>query len=313
MFTNKEYVYEVYKQKSFSKAAESLYISQPSLSATIKKVESRVGAQIFDRSTNPVQLTDCGREYIKSVEKIIDIENSFTNYLGNLNELKAGNLSIGASNFFASYILPPIITRFKTRYPKVTIHLIEADTAHLERQLFAGGLDLMVENYDFNETVYKKDFFYSEQLILAVPQAFRFNRTAKAYRLSLEEIIADKHLDPNTPPIPLRLLDGAPCVLLRQGNDTRVRADKLCAESNITPNIILELDQLATAYHIACSGMGITFISDTLAKSIRRNQDMVFYKLASPHARRDNFFYYKHSKYVTRPMIEFLSLATQAR
>ena len=74
MFQGMQYVYEVYKERSFSKAAQNLYISQPSLSATVKKIETRIGAPIFDRSTSPVRLTECGQEYIKCIEKILDIQ-----------------------------------------------------------------------------------------------------------------------------------------------------------------------------------------------------------------------------------------------
>ena len=73
MFKGKEYVYEVYKEKSFSRAAQNLYISQPALSATIKKIETRLGCSIFDRSSTPLRLTPAGIEYIKAVEKIIDM------------------------------------------------------------------------------------------------------------------------------------------------------------------------------------------------------------------------------------------------
>ena len=94
------------------KAAANLYISQPSLSATVKKVEERIGAPIFDRSVSPIQLTECGRHYIKAVEEIMDTQSRFENYLNDLNELKTGQIAIGGSNLFASYILPPVITRF---------------------------------------------------------------------------------------------------------------------------------------------------------------------------------------------------------
>jgi len=57
MFKGKKYVYEVYREKSFSKAAQNLYISQPSLSARIKQIEEQIGEPLFDRSTNPLQLT----------------------------------------------------------------------------------------------------------------------------------------------------------------------------------------------------------------------------------------------------------------
>lgn len=60
-FANMEYVYEVYKEGSFSRAAANLYISQPALSATVKKIEKKIGMPLFDRSTVPIQLTECGK------------------------------------------------------------------------------------------------------------------------------------------------------------------------------------------------------------------------------------------------------------
>ena len=77
MFANMDYVYEVYKEGSFSKAAANLYISQPALSATVKKIEKKIGMPLFDRSTVPVQLTECGKKYMKTAEKIMDIEEDF--------------------------------------------------------------------------------------------------------------------------------------------------------------------------------------------------------------------------------------------
>ena len=70
MFTWKKYVCEVYRERSFSKAAQNLYISQPSLSARIKKVEEQIGVPLFDRSTSPLQLTEAGRIYIRAAEEI---------------------------------------------------------------------------------------------------------------------------------------------------------------------------------------------------------------------------------------------------
>lgn len=309
MFHNMRYVYEVYRERSFSKAADKLFIAQPSLSAMIKKVESRVGSPLFDRSSNPIRLTDCGAEYVKCVEEIMDIESGFENYLNNLDELRTGSLSIGASNFFSSYILPPIIARFQSKYPKVTIDLVEADTVHLERQLFSGDLDLIVDNCDLDDGIYKKHFFYSEYLLLSAPIDLDLNEAARDYQLTAADISEGRHLDPATPAVPLKLFADAPWIMLRYGNDTRTRIDKICSDSGISPRVILELDQLATAYHMACHVMGVTLASDTLAKRVIPNPRMVFYKIGSPHAKRDNYFYYKHGKYISRAMQEFLSIA----
>lgn len=311
MFTNKNYVYEVYKAKSFSKAAENLFISQPSLSITIKKIENRIGSQLFDRSTTPIKLTDCGEKYIGCVERIVDIEDEFEMYLSDLNNLQTGNLSIGASNFFASYILPPLIAKFKTMYPRVVVNLIETNTAHLEKLLYSGDLDLIVDNYHFNEALYSRQFFYREHMILVIPEEFSCNTDIKKYQLSEQDIIEYKHLNPKTPALPLKLIEDVPFVLLRYGNDTRDRADKLFAEYGIKPDIELELDQLATTFHVSCHGIGTTIISDTLVRKVAPNHRVFYYKIDSKYAIRENYFYFRISKYLTRAMQEFLKLAAE--
>ena len=76
MFQGMEYIYEVYKEKSFSKAAAALFISQPSLSANVKRVENRIGYPIFDRSTKPLQLTEVGKHYIQATHAETSVETS---------------------------------------------------------------------------------------------------------------------------------------------------------------------------------------------------------------------------------------------
>ena len=75
MFRNWEYIYQVYRQRSFSRAAEKLHIAQPSLSLTIKKAEEKIGAEIFDRSSTPLRLTEFGEKYIDAVETLKKIQN----------------------------------------------------------------------------------------------------------------------------------------------------------------------------------------------------------------------------------------------
>jgi len=309
MFKGKEYIYEVYKEKSFSKAAQNLYISQPALSAAVKKNEKSLGCCIFDRSSNPVQLTEAGSEYIKSIEKVMDIENRFENYLSNLNQLKTGHLSIGASNVFASFILPEIITKYTNKYPSIKVNLVEANSAHLENQLFLGALDFVIDNYPLNEAIYEKHLFCCESLILAVPQRFSSNSFVQKYQLSIDDIRQGIHLNPATESVPLSIFAHDPFIFLRAGNDTRMRVDKIIQENSITPKIILELDQLATAYNVACSGMGITFISDTLAQKASYDSNMLYYKVNSTHTLRNVFFYNKQNKYFTKAMEEFIKIS----
>ncbi len=311
MFDNMEYVYAVYKHRSFSKAAESLYISQPSLSLTIKKVEKQVGAPLFDRSTNPIRPTECGEEYIRCAERIMDVQNSFEMYLGDFQSLQTGTLVLGASNFFTSYILPPLLTQFKTRYPQVDVVLREANTPDLERQLFDGSLDLIVDNNEFDDILFKKQFFYAEEIILAVPKTMLPKELA-FYALSTNDIVQGIHLKKETPAPPLALFSSLPFILLRRGNDTRTRSDSIFSKSHFSPSVILELDQLATAFHVAYRGLGVTFASDTLVREVLPQDKLVYCKLLGPMTKRDNYFHYKHNKYLSRPMEAFLEVATKS-
>lgn len=311
MFSSMKYVYEVYKERSFSKAAQNLYISQPSLSATIKKTEAKIGAPLFDRSTTPIRLTECGKKYIKSIEEIMDIQSSFENYVTNLNELKTGQVAIGGSNLFASFILPPLITEFTKKYPLVKIHLIESDTAALKNLLLQGALDLVIDNYDFNDPSCSKQFFARETLLLAVPKAFKANELAVDFQLTYEDILNKKHLTSATLPVPLKLFKEEPFIFLRSGNDTRARAEKICQDHGIAPKILLKLDQQITSYHVACYGMGIAFVSDTLVCKSKPDPNIVFYKLDDNYAKRTIYFFHKQTKYITRAMEEFLKIASK--
>ena len=79
MLRNMEYVYEVYKERSFTRAAKNLYVTQPCLSALVKKTEEKLGFPIFNRSAIPLQLTEYGKEYIRYNERMQALENEFEN------------------------------------------------------------------------------------------------------------------------------------------------------------------------------------------------------------------------------------------
>ena len=106
MFKNKNYVLTILKEGSFSKAAETLYVSQPSLSATIKRIEDKIAAPLFDRSTNPVSLTEIGAEYVRCATEIEICEKNFERFLEDNLNLTSGKIRIGGSSFFSAYVLP---------------------------------------------------------------------------------------------------------------------------------------------------------------------------------------------------------------
>ncbi len=311
MFSNPEYVYEVYKERSFSKAAKNLFISQPALSVTIKRIENRIGTPIFDRSTNPVGLTECGQKYIEVIKQYMDLQNGFLNYLSNLEELKVGSVNVGGSNLFTSCILPPIIARFAARYPSVEINVVEANTPLLDQKLMDGSLDLIVDNYVFDTETHSSVLFRMENLVLAVPAPFPVNGSLAGYRISADDIRSKRFLDDSVPAVPFEAFAQEPFIMLKAGNDTRDRAMQIFAAHGIRPNILLNLDQQMTSYNVSCSGIGISFVTDTLVMNTYENPNVVFYKLDPEYSRRALCFFHKKGKYVTRAMEEFLKIAAE--
>lgn len=190
MFREMRYVYEVYRERSFSRAAQKLYISQPSLSLMIKKAEERVGSPLFDRSTMPIGLTEAGRQYIRAAEQIMEIEGSFQQYISDTEACLSGTLALGGTTLFTSYVLPPLISAFSDRFPRVQVRILEAHTAALERELREGELDFVMENCAFDPAVYDSIAYRAERLLLAVPASFAINEAAAAYRLTAEELQA---------------------------------------------------------------------------------------------------------------------------
>lgn len=308
MFVWKKYVYEVYKERSFTKAAQNLYISQPSLSARIKKIEEIIGEPLFDRSTTPLQLTEVGKVYIEAAEEITQIEQRVENYINDLAGLKTGNLAVGASTLFAAYVVPSLITQFNQKFPDVHIQLIEGNTAELEEMLGSNALDFVIDNYHYDSILYNKELYCEENILLAVPKHFDVNEELGMYQLSYKNIKNKNYLNQKYPAVPLGRFADLPFIMLTQGNDTRTRGDRLCRNVGFKPNIVLEFNQQSTAYMASSTQLGATFISDILVSQLPAFENLVYYKLDGEEAKRKVFFYYKTHKYKTRVMEEFIRI-----
>lgn len=297
------YVYEVYRQRSFTKAAQALYIAQPSLSQMVRKAEARIGAPIFDRSTSPIGVTELGRAYIRAAEQVLQIEADLQQYLDDTEKCLTGALTLGGTTFFTSYVLPPLVSAYSERYPGVELRLHEAHTGQLKQELQEGTLDFALDNTLLDPAIYEAVEIQTEQVILAVPRALPVNEKAAAFRLSAKELP-----QAGAPCVPLELFADTPFLLLKEGNDTRSRAEQLCAQAGFEPKIRLALDQQLAAYNLAGYGLGAAFISDTLALSAPPDERLCFYRIDSPDATRSISLFYKRTRALTAPMRALLTM-----
>lgn len=263
---------------------------------------------LFDRSTTPVQLTECGKKYIKTAEKIMNLEDEFAYYVGKLEELKTGKLSVGGTYLCSSFVLPKYIKKFKASYPGVKVSLFEGNTDYLEKKLNNGDLDFVVDNYLMDERIYDRISMMKERLLLAVPASFASNRRASTYQLTVQDVINNVHLNPSFPAVPLKKFQDDPFMVMRQNNDTRERVGEICKRANVTLNVTLKLNQLTTVYHLLKFEMGASFVSDTIVKCFPHNDTVLYYKLDDPAAVRDVYLFYRKNRYQTRSMEEFMNI-----
>lgn len=303
LFSRKELIYTIYREQSFSRAAQKLFIAQPSLSAMVRKVEDEVGVPLFDRTSKPIRLTEAGMEYISAVEQIRHIESNFENYLSALNHLEAGSLGIGSNQLLSTLVLPRYISRFLQAYPKIKLSLTDANSTALENQITAGSLDIVIDNHILPEEIFERKHLTTEYLLLAVPAAFPENRTAADYQLTYADIMNGRHISA-AKPVPLSYFSSVPFILMNRDNDTRKLTDAIFRSADFSPRTLLEMDRLTILYSYIEMGTAASIVSDTLVKNtnLKDPSAVVFYPLPSNFAKRDIFASYKRNKFYSKAM-----------
>ncbi len=304
MFKNKEYVLTVYREGGFTKAAERLFISQPSLSASIKRIEEKISCPIFDRSSSPLGLTEIGKAYVKRAQEIEELENDFKQYVSDSFNLVRGKIRIGGSSLFSSYVLPKLISDFNAKHKNIEFEIFEDNTKNLINKLNSGVLDVIIDNAVIKDENIHSEPYTSETLLLAVPEKFNINNKLYKYKLTSEQIkFGEYH---SSPKVSLNEFKDLPFVLLNTENDTGSRAVKLFKKHNISPHVLFHLDQQITAFNVSCSGMGISFVSDALIKNAPNVQGVCIYHLNDLVAQRKIFFYQKKNKYLSTACQKFI-------
>lgn len=303
-----EYAYAVYQAGSFTRAAERLYISQPSLSQIIKKLETEIGQPIFERSGKNITLTPVGEVYIRAVEQILQIRTDLQQQIDDIQSLKTGKLTIGSTTFIASYVLPAIIKEFQNKYPDIQIDLFVEQSTVLEEKLEQGRVDFIIDNAPLQKEVYVYIPWLTEQILLGVPQELPVNEKLEKYRVSAENICRGK----KSLRLPITAVRDEKFILLKHGNTMRQTASRIFQEAGIHPEISMEFDLLMSTICYAESGFGICFLTDTILRYGKGCRNLVFYLPDTQYNSRELFVIYKKAKYLTSAAREFISCVTSA-
>lgn len=305
MFRYADYIYAVYSERSFSKAADKLFITQPALSLTIKKAEGLLGLPVFNRSVTPLALTPFGVEYIQALEEIHSIKRRLREFVEKTRILQRGHLAVGGSSLSVDYFVTERLVEFHRKYPQVELDVRNLNTLQAQHLLDVGELDFVVTNRPYDNKKYEQKVCYREYLLLVVPKEFEVNEKMKDKQLTHEELGDTIFSLPKTRSIRLDRFAEIPFVLLSSQNYLRQCTDFLFRERHFSPRIILELEQSPTSYNFARLGMGATILSNRLVQSAPDMTRLCFYKIDSGHAIRDAFLSYRHGAYFTYAMQRF--------
>lgn len=308
MFKYADYIYKVYEERSFTLAAQKLFVSQPALSAIVKKAEEELGFKVFNRETTPIGLTDLGEMYISAIEEMHRVEQNLRDGINNITSLMTGGIRVSGAAFISSFILPKIIMEFSKKYPKINIQLIENNSLDLQEKLFSEEIDVLID-YDFSESRFVSFPLKTEQILLAVPRTNPLHQRFQHIVLTVEDIVSNKHLRKDTPCVDLSFFKDEKFIQLKPKNNMYKCGCGICGEYGFTPSAIISVDQLMTAYNIAGSGMGITFTTDTVIRSAAKYENLLFYKLNSSNAERILYIAYKRKKYISPAVAEFINIA----
>ncbi len=163
-----KYFAEVGKQRSFTKAANTLFLSQPSLSKMVKSLEEELEVQLIDRSGRNIELTDAGHAVYSHAQEILHSMEDLSSSLYDVMHLKKGSVSIGLPPVIGILYFPKIIGDFQKSYPEIAIKLVEYGAKKMEDEVLHGNLELGISVLPVDEDLFDVVPFMKDVMTLIV-------------------------------------------------------------------------------------------------------------------------------------------------
>ncbi|PJC86748.1 hypothetical protein CSW98_07075 [Vibrio sp. HA2012] len=177
-FKEFEYVIAIAEEGSISAASDRLYLSQPSISKFLKKLEDRLGTPLFIRTSSGVRLTYAGEIYVQNAQSILQQYRRTKNQLRDIENLENGRVDFGTSSYRGSYLLPDILKQFHDRYPNVDVIIHEHDSKKLETMIADGKLDLaLVAKTDYEKYAHEK--ILADEVVIVTDQNHPVSKFAR--------------------------------------------------------------------------------------------------------------------------------------
>ena len=261
-FRNLQYFLAATEEKNFTHAARRLYISQQSLSGHVAKLEEELGVPLFERGPE-LKLTYAGERLALIARQICSLEQEILREAGEISDHRRGRLRLGVSYTCGRAMLPVLLPEFCKSHPLVEISLMEGNHRQLNEWLRQGEIDVLIGYMPIDVQGAQVSVLLRERLFLACPRPFSrevFGGDEAAIRRAREEG-AD-----------LRLFSGQPFILLKTGNRIRAMLEQYSRSVGFLPRILLETENIETAFALARQGMGITVYPELFLRTLHADE-----------------------------------------
>lgn len=242
-----EYFQMASRLKNITRAAERLRVSQPNITVAIKKLESELGIQLFDRSQKQLALTPEGAVFLNRIEMALrNIEDAVLE-VNDYKQLQKGTIKIGIPAMIGAYLFPKIFSSFQKEHSHLDIYLYEEGSITIREQLERDELDFGIVILTDASPNLQLLPMSTNQIMACVPPA--------------HPLASQKNLS-------LRQLEDCDLIMLKEGSYIRRLVTTEFKKDNTTPKTVLESNQIETIKGLVASNVGIAFLLDVIVKDV---------------------------------------------
>ena len=296
-FNTLRYVVAVAKERNFTKAARSLYVSQPTLSQNIQALESKLGTPLFDRKSYPVTPTYAGKLYIEFAQQVLFSESQINRKINSVISNPRIRIRICISPSKSVLIMPELIRSVLDEFPDCLISLEDnKDENGLYAMLENNEIDVMIGSPVHNTVKYKSQFIANERLVLAVPKSFDFPGKEEApFHKGFHRIRMSQ-------------LKEFPFIILPISTFLGETLRLLCEKEEFSPGYSIECSNVQTSYNMAKQGLGIALITEFMAAKNPFRDELDYYALQSNTPQQEIAIITNSDGIMTKPVQRFIEL-----
>ena len=256
------YLVAVAEHRHFGRAAEACFVSQPTLSTQLKKLEDTLGVTLIERTNRQVMLSAAGEQIVAQAHRVLQEVNTLTDMAEQHRDPLGGDFKLGVIPTLAPYLLPKILEPIAQSFPNLRLQLTEAQTATLVRMLKQGDLDALLLALPLKEEGIVEQTLFTEPFYFAVPMG---HPKAKQKTVTLGD------------------LDGEAILLLEDGHCLREQALDVCQRHRAQENTNFRATSIETLRQMVDAGVGTTLMPKLAINDAAKNIRYLPFRKDQPH------------------------------